>query len=163
MNPVATAVPHGSVATADGASVGTPADGDSGPALHFLRCQWCRSAAAPVRMLCPACGSTDLVEERSAGAGTVRRLLPLSRRGSGEPMPYVVALDEGFTVQAAVTGALPGAVPAGTRVELTVATEGLVAFRTAAGQPGSFDSGFSYRFHGGARWYAHEPGARRAG
>ncbi|MEV6211587.1 zinc ribbon domain-containing protein [Kitasatospora sp. NPDC051914] len=126
MNPVATTTAPAAAAVDDRPAV----------ELVFRRCRWCRAATAPVRMLCPVCGSADLEDEVSGGTGTVRRLLPAARRGPGEPMPYMVALDEGFTVQAAVTGALPGAVQAGARVELSVSSGQLIAFRLVAGQPG---------------------------
>ncbi|MEV8099717.1 zinc ribbon domain-containing protein [Kitasatospora sp. NPDC085879] len=152
MNPVATV------------SSGATATDQPGPELVFRRCRWCRAATAPVRMLCPVCGSADMEDEVSGGTGTVRRLLPAARRGAGEPMPYVVALDEGFTVQAAVTGVMPGAVPSGARVELAVAGGHLIAFRLAPGQLGPVEpeSLFATRPIGGVR-PAVVPTARRAG
>ncbi|MFC9328522.1 hypothetical protein [Kitasatospora sp. NPDC057015] len=95
--------------------------------LTHLRCRWCRAATASTCLLCPVCGSADLLTERGAGHGTVQRLLPAAQRGQHRLTPYVIALDEGFTVRAAVVGALPGAVTAGTRVQLaTVSGAGRV-------------------------------------
>ncbi|MCX5214606.1 hypothetical protein OG689_36035 [Kitasatospora sp. NBC_00240] len=93
-----------------------------GAELIHLRCRWCRAATAPTCLLCPVCGSADLLRERGSGAGTVQRLLPAAQRGQHRLTPYVIALDEGFTVRAAVVGALPGAVIAGTRVQLAAVT-----------------------------------------
>lgn len=169
MNPVATIAPTPTITPTPAiapaavlAAVGSPAQAEAAPGLLFRRCQWCRAAASPVRMLCPVCGSSDLVEERSEGAGTVRRLLPLSRRGQAETMPYIIALDEGFTVQGAVAGGLPGAVPVGSRVELAVCTDQFIGFRQLGGQVAPVESHLPYRAHGGL-WYATDPGVRRAG
>ncbi|MFG2822202.1 Zn-ribbon domain-containing OB-fold protein [Kitasatospora sp. NPDC048365] len=100
-------------------SASTLEDGE----LTYRRCHWCRSAAAVTCMLCPVCGSADLEPARGAGQGTVQRLLRPTRRGSHPDRPYLVTLDEGFSVQAAVVGGLPGAVPIGTRVQLTTSED----------------------------------------
>ena len=126
-----TAVPAGTEETAPGVE------------LAYRRCCWCRSASAPTCLLCPVCGSADLAEHRSAGAGTVLRRLPAGPRGMYRLTPYAIALDEGFTVRAAVLGDLPGTVAAGTRVQLAAeaGVERLLTFRTSpdrfAGHPGS--------------------------
>ncbi|MEV4616591.1 hypothetical protein AB0K43_28930 [Kitasatospora sp. NPDC049258] len=97
-------------------TTGSPVEG--GTALRYHRCHWCRSAMPAGCLLCTVCGSSDLAEQRSEGVGTVRRLLRPTRRGLYPGRPYLVALDEGFTVQAGVIGGLPGAVPIGARVQL---------------------------------------------
>ncbi|GAA2828035.1 zinc ribbon domain-containing protein [Kitasatospora paracochleata] len=102
------------------AETAIPADDGS---LIYRRCHWCHSAAAATCMLCPVCGSADLLPARSEGTGTVQRLLRPTRRGLHPGRPYLVALDEGFTVQASVVGGLPGAIPIGARVELAAADE----------------------------------------
>ena len=114
--------------TAPGAEPDSP-----GADLAYRRCRWCRAASAPTCLLCPVCGSADLVEQRSSGAGTVLRRLPAGPRGLYRATPYAVALDEGFTVRAAVLGDLPGAVAPGTRVQLAAETAAgrLLTFRTS--------------------------------
>jgi len=100
-------------------------------ALQYRRCHWCQSAAAITCMLCPVCGSADLMPAGSAGYGTVQRLLRPTRRGLHPGRPYLVTLDEGFSVQASVIGGLPGAVPIGSRVRLAASEEDgrLLTFR----------------------------------
>ena len=116
-------------ATSPGAEPDAP-----GAELAYRRCRWCRAASAPTCLLCPVCGSADLAEQRSSGAGTVLRRLPAGPRGLYRLTPYAIALDEGFTVRAAVLGDLPGTVAAGTRVQLAAGTaEGrLLTFRTSS-------------------------------
>ncbi|RKE17070.1 Zn-ribbon domain-containing OB-fold protein [Streptomyces sp. TLI_171] len=92
--------------------------------LDYRRCHWCQSASATTCLLCPVCGSADLEPARASGQGTVQRLLRPTRRGGHLGRPYLIVLDEGFTVQAAVLGGLPGAVPIGARVQLVTSEEG---------------------------------------
>ncbi|WP_189278279.1 Zn-ribbon domain-containing OB-fold protein [Kitasatospora griseola] len=92
--------------------------------LHYLRCHWCHSASAVTCLLCPVCGSADLEPAVASGQGTVQRLLRPTRRGPLLGRPYLIVLDEGFTVQASVLGGLPGAVPIGARVQLVTSEEG---------------------------------------
>ncbi|MEU9133214.1 hypothetical protein AB0D08_34840 [Kitasatospora sp. NPDC048540] len=110
----------------------SPTEGE--PALHYHRCRWCHSAMPAGALLCTVCGSADLTTELSAGTGSVRRLLRPTRRGLYPGRPYLVALDEGFTVQAGVIGGLPGAVPVGARVRLAVRDDDgrLLTFRLCA-------------------------------
>ncbi|WP_371483888.1 hypothetical protein [Kitasatospora sp. NBC_00315] len=89
--------------------------------LRYRLCRWCHAATVPTGLLCRVCGSADLAEQRSNGNGNVQRLLPPAQRGHQRLMPYVVTLDEGFAVRAAVVGGLPGAVTPGTRVQLATA------------------------------------------
>jgi hypothetical protein len=99
--------------------------------LGYQRCRWCHTATTAGCLLCPVCGSADLAEALSEGTGTVQRLLRPTRRGLHPGRPYLVTLDEGFTVQAAITGSLPGAIPIGAQVELETADEAarLLTFR----------------------------------
>jgi len=101
--------------------------------LDYRRCHWCRSASSAACLLCPVCGSADLAPARADGRGTVQRLLRPTRRGPHLGRAYLIVLDEGFTVQAAVLGGLPGAVPIGARVHLATCEEGgrVLTFRLA--------------------------------
>ncbi|MFJ1753363.1 Zn-ribbon domain-containing OB-fold protein [Kitasatospora sp. NPDC088134] len=101
--------------------------------LGYLRCHWCHSASATTCLLCPVCGSADLEPAAASGRGTVQRLLRPTRRGPHLNRPYLIVLDEGFTVQAAVLGGLPGAVPIGAQVQLVTSEEGgrVLTFRLA--------------------------------
>ncbi|MFC8453719.1 Zn-ribbon domain-containing OB-fold protein [Kitasatospora sp. NPDC057223] len=116
-----------------------------GAELAYRRCRWCRAASAPTCLLCPVCGSADLAEQRSSGAGTVLRRLPAGPRGLYRLTPYAIALDEGFTVRAAVLGDLPGAVAAGTRVQLATGagTGRLLTFRTSSDRFAGHSGGHS--------------------
>ncbi|MGW4804954.1 Zn-ribbon domain-containing OB-fold protein [Kitasatospora sp. NPDC004272] len=101
--------------------------------LDYRRCRWCHSASSAACLLCPVCGSADLTPARACGQGTVQRLLRPTRRGPQPGRAYLIVLDEGFTVQAAVLGGLPGAVPIGARVHLVTSEEGgrVLTFRLA--------------------------------
>ncbi|MFD8595774.1 Zn-ribbon domain-containing OB-fold protein [Kitasatospora sp. NPDC059646] len=101
-----------------------PADPVVETQLRYRRCHWCHSASAGTCLLCPVCGSADLEPAVASGQGTVQRLLRPTRRGPHLGRPYLIVLDEGFTVQAAVLGGLPGAVPIGARVQLVTSEEG---------------------------------------
>ncbi|MEZ0070479.1 putative OB-fold protein [Streptacidiphilus sp. MAP12-20] len=94
---------------------------DDGPApeLRYHRCPWCGSATGRAALLCPICGSPELIERTSSGTGIVHRLMT-SRHGQfGEiETQCLVILDEGFTIQASLNDILPGTVPEGTRVRL---------------------------------------------
>ncbi|WP_181138737.1 Zn-ribbon domain-containing OB-fold protein [Streptomyces sp. Ru73] len=80
-------------------------DGTREGVLHFQRCRWCHTAAFR-RMLCPACGSTDMAEERSAGIGVIRHVTVVGRREGRPRAMAVIDMREGFCLRARV-GAVP--------------------------------------------------------
>ncbi|MBZ4014456.1 Zn-ribbon domain-containing OB-fold protein [Streptomyces purpurogeneiscleroticus] len=70
--------------------------------LHFQRCRWCHTSAFR-RLLCPACGSTDLAGERSSGIGVIRHVTVVGR-GEGRPRAMaVIDMHEGFCLRARVS------------------------------------------------------------
>jgi uncharacterized OB-fold protein len=103
----------------------------------FQRCRWCRTPSFR-RVLCPACGSGELDEERSAGLGVVR-CVKVVRRTSGAPQAVaVVELEEGVLVRSTVIGGRCGAdaVFVGDRVEVAAGEESSAyrpAFRLTGG------------------------------
>lgn len=115
--------------TADPTLLQSPEATDDG--LTYRRCAWCHCATKAGCLLCPVCGSADLAAAKSVGTGTVQRLLRPTRRGLHPDRPYLITLDEGFTVQASIAGGLPGAVPIGSRVRLETADKDarVLAFR----------------------------------
>ncbi|HEY0343952.1 MAG TPA: OB-fold domain-containing protein [Solirubrobacteraceae bacterium] len=76
----------------------------SGPA--FQRCEDCRSAVHPRRVLCPVCGSRRLADECSAGHGVVYSTTTVHAR-EGRYNVALVDLDEGFRVMSEVVGIAP--------------------------------------------------------
>jgi len=89
-----------------------------GSSLRYRWCRWCRTAAEDSRVLCPVCGSSDMVEAVSAGGGTVRRLLGAIGGRATHQQRCVVVMDEGFTARGTVLDVLPGQVSVGSRVTL---------------------------------------------
>ena len=71
--------------------------------LHFQRCASCASAVHPPRPMCPACGSTSLTFEESAGRGTVYSATTVHGR-EGSHDVSLVDVDEGYRVMTAVDG-----------------------------------------------------------
>ncbi|MGW9048445.1 Zn-ribbon domain-containing OB-fold protein [Streptomyces lydicus] len=85
--------------------------------LHFQRCCWCNTPSFR-RLLCPACGCTDMTSEPSTGTGVVRRVTAVGRN-AGVPHPLaVIAMNEGFRLRARIIGAAPGRVHQGALVRL---------------------------------------------
>ena len=76
---------------------------DAPSPLHFQRCASCDAAVHPPRPLCPACGSTELGFEESAGAGTVYSTTTVRGR-EGSHDVSLVDLDEGYRVMSTVDG-----------------------------------------------------------
>jgi uncharacterized OB-fold protein len=99
--------------------VAAPPGDEQAPVLTYHRCGWCGSATGRAALLCPICGSSELVQQASTGTGIVHRLLtPRHRQYTDGETICLVVLEEGFTVQASLDDALPGTVPEGTRVRL---------------------------------------------
>lgn len=68
------------------------------------------------RVLCPECGSTDVVWEASAGLGTVYALTWVTQRDAGPYAVCLVDLDEGFRVMSTIVDGDPERVAIGDRV-----------------------------------------------
>lgn len=93
-------------------------------AVPFQSCDRCRAAVFPPRVLCPACGATELRWNRSAGLGTVYSVSVLFPR-ERPPYPVVlVDLDEGFRMMSTVTGVPAEEVRIGARVRAHVDPDG---------------------------------------
>ncbi|NEB76672.1 hypothetical protein G3I40_15790 [Streptomyces sp. SID14478] len=107
-----TAVPRARSGTGGVPSRGAP--------LLFQRCRWCRTPSFR-RVLCPACGSGELDEERSAGLGVVRSVKVVRRHATAPLAVAVVELAEGVRIRATVVGGgyRADAVFVGDRVEAT--------------------------------------------
>ncbi|MFJ8675750.1 Zn-ribbon domain-containing OB-fold protein [Streptomyces sp. NPDC093589] len=84
--------------------------------LHFQRCCWCGTPSFR-RLLCPACGCTDLAWEPGIGTGVIRRVTV--GRNAGVPRPVaVIAMDEGYRLRARIIGAPPERIHQGALVRL---------------------------------------------
>ncbi|GAA1956947.1 hypothetical protein [Kitasatospora viridis] len=93
--------------------------------LRYRQCRWCSSPTEHFRLLCPVCGSTDMVEQSSAGFGVVRRVGAVVRSEVLEHrirQSCAITLDEGLTIPAVVTASRYEVVPIGTRVRLHAAS-----------------------------------------
>ena len=87
----------------------------------YQRCAGCGAAVFYPRVLCPFCGSADLVWETSSGRGVVYATTAVYRR---ESEPYNVALinlQEGFRMMSRVDGVPAEEVDVGARVTLSLA------------------------------------------
>ena len=72
----------------------------------YQRCENCGAAIHPRRVLCPACGSRRLADERSAGRGVVYSTTTVHTR-EGRHNVALVDLDEGIRVMSEVVGIAP--------------------------------------------------------
>ncbi|MEU6160652.1 OB-fold domain-containing protein [Streptomyces sp. NPDC047130] len=90
-------------------------------ALSYQRCTWCGTAMYH-RLLCPVCAGSDLVTERSAGAGTVLRSTVVHRNTPSARNVSLIEMAEGFVVRGRVTGP-PAGVHTGDRVRLVTAKD----------------------------------------
>ena len=85
------------------------------PGHAYQRCEDCRAAIHPRRVLCPACGSRRLADARSTGRGLVYSTTTVHAREG----PYNVALvdlEEGVRVMSEVVGIAPDDVRIGMAV-----------------------------------------------
>jgi uncharacterized protein len=81
----------------------------------YQRCEDCGSAIHPRRVLCPACGSRRLADERASGHGVVYSTTTVHAR-EGPYNVVLVDLDEGIRVMSEVVGIAPDDVRIGMRV-----------------------------------------------
>jgi uncharacterized OB-fold protein len=81
----------------------------------YQRCEDCRAAIGPRRVLCPVCGSHRLADLRSAGRGVVYSTTTVYAREERYNIA-LVDLDEGFRVMSAVVGVAPDDVRIGMAV-----------------------------------------------
>ena len=85
----------------------------SGPA--FARCTACDAAIFPVRLSCPACGSSRLADAVSTGCGVVYSTTTVMRREGAHDVS-LIDLDEGFRMMSEVVGIDPADVRIGMAV-----------------------------------------------
>lgn len=85
------------------------------PGPELQRCEDCRSAIHPRRLLCPVCGSRRLADETSAGRGIVYSTTTVHAR-EGAYNVALVDLEEGIRVMSTVVGLVPGDVRIGMAV-----------------------------------------------
>lgn len=83
--------------------------------LPYQRCRWCGTATFR-RLLCPACASSDLDPERSAGHGIVVQSTVVHRYTQVARNESVVRFPEGFVFRCRVVGAAPHLVRVGASV-----------------------------------------------
>jgi uncharacterized OB-fold protein len=89
--------------------------------LHFQRCCWCNTPSFR-RLLCPACGCTDLTWEPSTGTGVIRRVTVVGRNAGKPRSLAVIAMDEGFRLRARIIGTAPERIHQGALVQLATST-----------------------------------------
>jgi uncharacterized protein len=105
---------------AEAAPLVTYREGLAAGELRFQRCGGCDRAVFYPRVLCPFCGSRELVWAVAAGEGVVYATTAMHRR---EAEPYnvcLVDLDEGFRMMSRVEGPAAEAVAIGARVRLRI-------------------------------------------
>lgn len=91
--------------------------------VAYQHCETCDARAVYLRVLCPACGSTDLTVHHSAGLGVVYSTTTLHTR-DGARNVVLVDLDEGVRVMGTVVGAPPQDVAIGAPVRGILDPEG---------------------------------------
>ncbi|MBP8531736.1 Zn-ribbon domain-containing OB-fold protein [Streptomyces sp. MK37H] len=79
-----------------------PAGGIWGGVLYFQRCRWCHTSVFR-RLLCPACGSTDMAEERSDGIGVIHHVTVVGRSVGKPRAMAIIDMHEGFRLRARVS------------------------------------------------------------
>ncbi|GII66177.1 hypothetical protein Skr01_62620 [Sphaerisporangium krabiense] len=92
--------------------------------VPFQTCDGCLTAVFPPRVICPACGATELRWSESSGLGTVYSTSVIAPRDA-DPYPVVlVDLDEGFRMMSTVVETPAADVPIGMRVRAHVEQDG---------------------------------------
>jgi uncharacterized OB-fold protein len=91
--------------------------------IAYQRCEACGAGAVYLRVLCPACGSTDLSVHHSAGRGTVYSTTTLHTREGARDVS-LIDLDEGVRVMGTVVGVAPADVRIGAAVRGVLDPEG---------------------------------------
>ncbi|MEV6175151.1 hypothetical protein AB0L99_44015 [Streptomyces sp. NPDC051954] len=79
-----------------------PTGGIRDGVLYFQRCRWCQTSVIHC-LLCPACGSTDLAEERSGGIGVIQHVTVVGRSVGKHRAIAIVEMSEGFHVRERVS------------------------------------------------------------
>lgn len=92
--------------------------------LAYQRCAACGSAIFYPRVICQACGSSDLTWQSCAGLGTVYSVTAISQRNDVPYTVVLVDLDEGFRMMSTVVGVPAEQVRIGQRVRGHVETTG---------------------------------------
>lgn len=104
--------------------------------LAYQECGSCGRTVFYPRVICPACGSTELTWRASAGLGTVYATTALHPRGTDPYNVAMVDLDEGFRMMSRVEDVPAPDVRIGLRVRAAVITqdgEPVVIFRPEEG------------------------------
>ncbi|WP_405904168.1 OB-fold domain-containing protein [Streptomyces sp. NBC_00656] len=94
--------------------------------LRFQRCSWCSSALFGHRCLCPHCGGEDLTWECSRGTGRIDDYQYMPRKGNEPRLVCLVGLDDGFRIEARLSGCTMPAPVIGTRVRFQRFVDGRV-------------------------------------
>lgn len=102
--------------------------------LRFQRCGGCDRAVFYPRVVCPFCGSCELVWMVAGGGGVVYATTAMRPRDGAPYNVCLVDLDEGFRMMSRVEGPTAEAVRIGDRVRLRVVEDdGPVPVFTPAG------------------------------
>jgi uncharacterized OB-fold protein len=95
--------------------------------LTFQRCRSCGSAIFYPRVVCPACGGTDLALEVSAGVGTVYSTTVIPRRDEEPYCVCLIDLHEGYRMMSTVVDMPAADVHIGMAVEVRIERDGEAA------------------------------------
>jgi len=92
--------------------------------LSYQQCEACSSSVFPPRVLCPACGSPEMVWKKSSGHGVVYSATTLYKRGEDPYNVSLIDVDEGFRMMSSVINVPADDVTIGARVMLQISTDG---------------------------------------
>jgi hypothetical protein len=88
--------------------------------LAVHSCASCGRGHYSPRVVCPYCGSTSLIWQRSGGTGTVYSTSAVARRGAEPVAVVLVDLDDGIRLMSNVVGMPAGDVRIGMRVKVRI-------------------------------------------